>query len=526
MTVENQIGRRAGRREWIGFVALLLPLLLVSMDVSVLYFAVPFIAQDLEPTSVQQLWIFDIYAFVLAGLLITMGTVGDRIGRRKLLLIGAVAFGAASLLAAYAKDPETLIAARALLGVGGATLMPSTLGLIRSMFHDEKQRNVAVAIWTSVLSGGVALGPVISGVLLENFWWGSVFLINVPAMLLLLVFAPMLIPEYKNPNPVRFDFLSAVLSLASILAIIYGIKELASDGFETIPVVSVAAGVVVGALFVWRQIAKPGSLIDIDLFKRSAFSGSIAVNVFAMFAIVGFAVFLTQYLQLALGMSPLEAALWSLVPSLGTGGVAPAAAAIAQKVNRAYIMTVGFLIAAGGFLVLAFTTMDTPLWLVLVGAALYASGLVAVISLVTGLVLGVAPPERASSASALLESGTELGGALGIAILGSIGAAIYTNQLTEDLPGLGLPAEVVEPVSESLAAATVVSAQLPEIGAAVLETAREAFVSGMSVVAIVAGGVMLFAAVLATVVLRKAGAVPPAPIPAAKPAAEEPVAVR
>ena len=189
---------RAGRREWIALAVLILPILIASMDVSVLFFAVPFIAQDLQPTATQQLWIFDVYGFVLAGLLLTMGSLGDRIGRRRLLLIGAVAFSAASLLAAYAQSAEMLIAARAVLGVAGATLMPSTLALIRNLFHDETDRTKAVAIWSAALTGGVALGPIISGVLLEHYWWGSVFLINIPAMLLLLVTAPFLLPESKG----------------------------------------------------------------------------------------------------------------------------------------------------------------------------------------------------------------------------------------------------------------------------------------------------------------------------------------
>ena len=520
MTTHNQ-SERAGRREWLGLVALLLPLLLVSMDVSILYFAVPIIAQDLVLTSTQQLWIFDIYGFVLAGLLITMGAVGDRIGRRKLLMMGAVAFGAASLLAAYSNNPQTLIAARALLGIGGAVLMPSTLALIRNMFHDEKQRNVAISIWTAALSGGVALGPVISGVLLEHFWWGSVFLVNVPFMVLLLIVAPVMLPEFRDPSSARFDLLSALLSLVAMLSVVYGIKETAAHGVHATPLLCIAGGVVVGALFVWRQIVKTDSLIDISLFRRSAFSGSIVANLLSMMAIVGFAVFLTQYLQLVLGMRPLEAALWSLVPSLGTGGIAPAAAAMARKINRAYIMAGGFLMASAGFVVLSQVHIGTALWVVLIGAALYAGGLVAVISLVTGLVLGVAPPERAGTASALLESGTELGGALGIAILGSVGTAEYRDKIDQGLPS-GLPSTILDPVRESLAGAVAVAAKVPDVGSTLLTTARAAFVDGFEVVALTAAGLMAAAAVLVVVVLRQAGAVPLVPTSVADVASAEP----
>ncbi|HEY0617769.1 MAG TPA: MFS transporter, partial [Kribbella sp.] len=225
MSTPELAGQKAGRKEWIALGVLALPLLLVSMDVSVLYFAVPFISEDLGVSATEQLWIFDIYGFVLAGLLITMGSLGDRIGRRRLLIVGAVAFGVASVAAAYAQNPEQLIAARAVLGIGGATLMPSTLALIRNMFHDAGQRSKAIAFWSAVMLGGISLGPVLGGFLLEHFWWGSVFLINTPAMVLLLVLAPVLLPEFKTAAKGRFDLISSVLSLAAVLPVIWGIKE-------------------------------------------------------------------------------------------------------------------------------------------------------------------------------------------------------------------------------------------------------------------------------------------------------------
>src|SRR5215468_1257121 len=309
---------RAGRREWTGLAVLLLPLLLVSMDVSVLYFAVPFISAGLAESSTQQLWIFDVYGFVLAGLLITMGSLGDRIGRRRLLLFGAVAFSLASLGAAYSQTAGQLIAARAVLGIAGATLMPSTLALIRNMFHDEKQRRTAVAVWTGGMMSGIALGPVLSGVLLNHFWWGSVFLINVPFMILLLALAPALVPEFHAPQAGRFDILSSVLSLGAVLPVIYGLKEIAAYGVSVTRVLWIVAGVAVGAAFVVRQARSPAPMIDLGLFRSRGFTGSVAMNLVAMFAIVGFAIFTTQYLQSVLGMSPLTAALWSLVPMAGT----------------------------------------------------------------------------------------------------------------------------------------------------------------------------------------------------------------
>ncbi|MET8371036.1 MFS transporter [Micromonospora profundi] len=510
---------RAGRREWIGFAVLMLPVLLVSMDVSVLYFAVPFISEELRPTATQQLWIFDIYGFVLAGLLISMGALGDRIGRRRLLLIGATAFGAASLLAAYADSAATLIAARAVLGVGGATLMPSTLALVRNMFHDARQRGTAIGIWTATLTGGIALGPVLSGVLLEHFWWGSVFLINIPAMLLLLVFAPALVPESRNPGAGRFDGVGAVLSLAALLPVIYGIKEMARDGVTAARALAIVAGLLVAALFVHRQRTRAYPMIDLALFRRPGFAGSLAVNLLAMFAIVGFAVFTTQHLQLVLGLSPLRAALWSLVPSLAVGGVAPAAAVLARRVERAYLIGAGFGIAMLGFVVLARVTPETPLWLLLLGASVYAGGLVMVMSLVTELVLGAAPPEQAGVASALTESSSELGGALGMAILGSAGAAIYRRKVLDDLPA-GLPADARDAAGETLAGALAVARGLPaELGEAVRHAARFAFTDGLHLAAIVALAAMLLGAVTALAALRGIRPVDPAAVPDDVPAA-------
>src|SRR5215472_10871371 len=300
----EEIHATAGPREWAGLCVLLLPLLLVSMDVSVLYFAVPFISRDLQPSSAQQLWIFDVYGFVLAGLLITMGSLGDRIGRRRLLLLGALAFSVASLGAAYAHGAAELIAARAAQGVAGATLMPSTLALIRNMFHDEKQRRVAIGIWTGATMSGIALGPVLSGVLLDHFWWGSVFLINVPFMVLLVLLAPALVPEFRAPQPGRFDMLSSVLSLGAVLPVIYGMQEIAAAGASPERIGSIAAGMAVGAMFIARRAGIPAPMMGVGLFRGGGFGGAVAMNLVSMFAIVGFAIFATQYLQSVLGMSP------------------------------------------------------------------------------------------------------------------------------------------------------------------------------------------------------------------------------
>lgn len=492
----------AGRREWTALGVLLLPCLLVSMDVSVLYFAVPFLTAELKPSSVQQLWILDVYGFVLAGLLITMGALGDRIGRRKLLLSGALLFGLASGVAAYARSAEMLIAARALLGIGGATLMPSTLALIRNLFHDAKQRGKAVAIWSAAVTGGIAVGPVLSGALLEHFWWGSVFLVNAPAMVLLLVCGPLLLPESKNPAAGRFDLPGSLLSLLAMLPVVYGVKEIARDGLAVLPVLALVTGLMAAVAFVHRQRTARHPMLDLELFRHRGFSVSVLMNLLAMFAIVGCAVFFTQYLQSVRGMSPMEAALWNLLPTLAVGGMAPAATALAQRMDRAYVLALGCGIAAGGFVWLSWLEPGSALWCVLTGSAVYASGLVVVMSLGNELAIGLAPPERAGSASAVLESGTELGGALGMAVLGSIGSAIYRGDIGDALPS-GLPADASDAARETLAGAVAVAGQLPgRAGEMLLTVARAAFTDGLRTAVLGAAGVMVVAAVLALTLLR------------------------
>lgn len=501
--MENTPSPRAGRKEWTALGVLMLPLALVSMDVSILYFAIPYISQDLEPNATQQLWILDMYGFVLAGLLVTMGALGDRVGRRALLLAGAAVFGAASSAAAYAHTAELLIAVRALLGVGGAALIPSTLALIRNLFHDEKQRGKAVTLWTAVMTTGISLGPVVSGLLLEHFWWGAVFLVNLPAMALLLVLVPFLVPEFKSAKRERFDLLSAVLSLGAVLLVIYGIKEWARHGYEPRPTLAISVGLVLGFVFVRRQKHLAHPVVDLGLVGRRAFGGPVFANLLAMFTTVGMAVFLTQYLQSVLGLSPFSAALWSLVPAVGVAVMAPAGAALAQRVDRAYVMGGGFLLSACGFLWLTQVRTDSALWFLLTGASLYAGGLVAAMTLANELALGAAPPERAGSAAAVLESGQELGGALGMAILGSVGAAVYSRDMADTLPS-GVPQ--AEAARETLGGAAAAAAQLPDGTAdAVLAAAREAFTHGMSVVAVGAAVVMAGAGLFSFMWLKGAG---------------------
>jgi MFS transporter, DHA2 family, multidrug resistance protein len=488
-------GQRAGRREWVALAVLALPLLLVSMDVSILYFAVPEISRDLGASATQQLWIFDVYGFVLAGVLITMGAVADRIGPRRLLLIGASAFSLTSVGAAYAGSAEALIAARAVLGLAGATLMPSTLAMIRTLFRDDAQRTKAVAIWTAVMTAGVGLGPVVSGVLLQHFWWGSVFLVNVPAMVLLLATGPFLLPRGERRTDAPFDVVSALLSLAAVLPAVYGVKQWAVEGFEVRWPLCVGVGLLLGVLFVRRQLHHPDPMVDPGLLRNRRYRTAVAGNAIATFALVGNAVFMTGYLQLVLGYEPLVAALWSLLPTLGVGASAPVAGSLARRYGAVAVSASGLTIAACGFAVLT-QAGTSSLALVLVGAALLACGLVSVMTVASDAVLGSLDPSRAGAGAAVSEASSELGGALGIAVLGSAGAAAFHAYASAHLP----EPIAAGPAGHSLPGALAHASTLPQgVADRVVATAQAAYVHGLHVAAAV-GMVTLVTGAIALVV--------------------------
>ncbi|MEU6076900.1 MFS transporter [Micromonospora sp. NPDC047074] len=504
---------RARGREWLGLVALVIPALLASMDLSVLFMAAPWISADLTPSAGQYLWIMDIYGFVMAGLLVTMGSLGDRVGRRRLLLVGAAAFGAASLLAAFATSPELLVAARALLGVGGATLAPSTLSLIRGMFADDDQRRTAVGIWTAAFTGGIAIGPIIGGFLLERFWWGSVFVINVPVMLLLLVVGPFLLRESKDPNPGRFDPVSSVLSLAAVLPVIYAVKRFAEDGPNAVSLVALPVGLAVGALFVRRQRRGERPMIDVRLFTTSSFSASIGANTAITFASAGMGLLAVTYLQTVLGLGPFDAALWMLPTIAGSVVGVALASVLAPRTRPAVLVAAGLAVAAGGFLLVSTMRPDAPVWWLIGSYCLLTVGVGMTGTLATSLVLTTAPPERAGAASAISETSTEFGGALGIAVLGSVSAAAYRAEMAGEVPA-GLDDELAHAATDTVGGALTVAGQLPaEVADVLLARAFAAVTEGFTVTAVIGAAVLLLGAVACAVALRRvpAGTTPTDP---------------
>jgi MFS transporter, DHA2 family, multidrug resistance protein len=479
---------RAGRREWIGLAVLALPTLLLSLDMSVLHLAVPHLAADLRPSSTELLWIIDIYGFMIAGFLVTMGTLGDRIGRRKLLMIGGAAFGLASAAAAFATSPAMLIGARALLGVAGATLMPSTLALISNMFRDPRQRGTAIAVWMSCFMGGMVIGPVVGGLLLSVAWWGSVFLLGVPVMVLLLVTAPKLLPEYRDEHAGRLDLASVALSLAAILPVVFALKEIAKDGPSTGVLVVLLCGLAAGAVFVRRQQRLTDPMLDLRLFRNRTFAAALYIMIVGALTMGGVFLLVSQYLQLGAGLTAAQAGL-ALAPQAGAvvagSLIAPR---LASRFRPEFVLGFGMILAAGGLLL--FTQIDggNGVVLVVLGMSIASFGMGPQGVLGTEMVIGSVPARKAGAASAMSETCGEFGIAMGIALFGSLGTAVYRAEM---------PAQAPAEARESLAGAVRVGDD------ALLDTARDAFTSGLHTVAAIAAGIVVVFAVTGMIALRK-----------------------
>lgn len=487
---------KAGKKEWIGLAVIALPCVLYSMDLTVLNLALPHMAADLKPSSSELLWIIDIYGFMVAGFLITMGTLGDRIGRRKLLLIGAVAFGVASVFAAYANSTWMLITARALLGIAGATLAPSTLSLIRNMFHDPKQRAVAIGVWVTSYSAGAAIGPLIGGTILQYFSWGAVFLIAIPVMLLLLILGPFLLPEYRDPAAGRIDLPSTFLSIVAVLFVIYGLKKIAENGIEWWPVVSIITGVITGMFFLDRQKKLADPLIDLKLFKSFYFSSSLVMYTLATFVVFASFTFVYQYMQVVAGLSAFQSGLWSLPIFCAFILGSQLAPRIAHRFHPFKIITAGLIIASGGFLLVAGVSINSGLIVLVTGAFIYCLGLAPVFTLATDIIVSAAPPERVGAASAISETGSEFGGAVGIAILGSVGTFIFRNGMT-DAMGTRIPPDIAFSAKQTLSAAVMEAGKLPpEQSHLLVNAAKDSFVTAMNFSAFSCAIIVLLMAVL------------------------------
>ncbi|MBW0273508.1 permease [Nocardia sp. MH4] len=465
-----------GRRAWLGLGVLLLPVLLVSMDISVLFLAMPTLTADLDPSASQQLWILDIYGFMLAGLLITMGNLGDRIGRRNILLVGATIFGLASVLAAFAPSAPVLIAARVLMGIGGATLLPSSLALISSLFPDARQRATAIGVWTAFFAGGSAVGPIIGGLLLHHFWWGSVFLINIPVLAILLVFGPILLPEHRSTALGPLDLPSVVLSIGGILPVVYGIKHLAAEGFDLASLGIAAIGVLVLAAFVHRQRQLSEPLLDLSLFTRPLFRVAIGASLVGMMSLAAMSYLTSIYLQSVTGRDPLQAALLGIPMAIAVFVFSMSGARVGRALGVRATFTLALVMSALGNLMLLGVGVDGGLPWYILGSVIAGIGYGISFTLVSDVAVSAVPAERAGSAVGISETSFELGNALGLALLGSVAALVFRSG-----------GDFGETLGETVAEAN------GDTG--LIDAARESFVSGMHVAT--AGGALLLIAMAA-----------------------------
>ena len=525
--VEAVSAPRADRRTWLGLAVLTLPVMLVSMDVSVLYLAVPAITSALDPSASEQLWILDIYGFLLAGLLITMGNVGDRIGRRRILLCGALVFGVASTIAAFSPSAGVLIAARALMGLGGATLLPSSLSLIANMFIHARDRGLAIGIWTAVFAGGSAVGPVVGGVLMHHFWWGSVFLINVPVVIVLLLVGPRLVPEFRarasaatgddarasaaTGDDARasaatgddtgvsgpFDVLGVVLSMAGILPLMYAIKTMASHGFSVGTLLIGLAGLALLVAFLLHQKRTPHPLLDLSLFKNPMFSGSVAVALTGMMALGGMSYLTGVYLQSVLGLDVLAAAIAGLPMACAVAIFSVGAAKVAAAVGTRNAFVGSVVLTAVGMAGILTLGVDDGLGMYMLFTTVAGVGFGIQFSLVSEVVVGSVPPERSGAASSISETCFELGTALGLGLLGSLATLVFRAG------GDGTSAgghEFGDTLGDTLRTAD----GLGTSGDALVAAAKAAFVDGMHTAALATTALLAVVAVVLAFVMRPA----------------------
>ncbi|GAA2508667.1 MFS transporter [Streptomyces longisporus] len=485
----------AGANRWVVLVVLCVSLLLVAVDATVLHVAVPAVTEDLRPGAIELLWIVDVYPLVCASLLILFGTLGDRVGRRRILLLGYGLFGLASGLAALAHDPQVLILARALLGVGGAMIMPATLSILRQVFPDRRERALAIGVWSAVAAVGAAVGPLLGGFLLEHFWWGSVFLVNIPLMLVSLPVGRLLLPESRGAGDGPWDVVGALMAAAGLFGVVLGVKRLGGGELGPFTVAPLVVGAFLLLIFVRRQRRRTHPLVDLGMFARPAFSTAVGCIVLAMLALVGLELIAAQYLQLVLGLSPLETGLRLLPLTFAAMAAGLAGARMLRRFGPRRMVSLGFCLTAGAVVLLTVMGGSDNAGLMVAAFMLLGFGLETTLFGAYEPMLSEAPPEQAGGAAAIGETSYQLGAGIGIALLGSVMNAAYTPGLAS-VPGV--PSSASAAASHSLGEAYQVAAQLGGgVGVALRRAARDSFVHGLHVTLLVSAALLLLGAVMA-----------------------------
>jgi DHA2 family multidrug resistance protein-like MFS transporter len=500
-TVTVPVSNRTPARSWWALAVLMLPVLLISIDNTVLAFALPKIAEAFRPSAAAQLWIVDVYSLVLATLLVTMGSLGDRFGRRRLLLIGATGFAAVSAAAAFAPSAGYLIAARAALGVFGAMLMPSTLSLIRNIFTEATARRLAIAIWASCWAAGSALGPIVGGALLQHFPWGSVFLVSIPILLPLLAFAPQLVPESRDPNPGPVDLISVLLSLTAMLPLVWAIKSAAHDGFSAAVLIAVAVSMASGWWFVRRQNRSATPMLDMQLFRSRPFTASILANFLSVVGLIGFLFFVSQHLQLVLGLSPLAAGLVTLPGAVASTIAGIGVVRLTKRFAPQTLLIAGLLLVAAGFLLILTFHDNLTVAAIIASFVVLELGIGVSQTISNDTIVASVAPAKSGAASAVSETAYELGAVVGTATLGTIFTAFYRANIA--LPEALSPTQSAD-AGESIGGAMAVARTLPtELADRVVESARIAFDSGIAPTAVIAAALTLTAAGVVAASFRK-----------------------
>ncbi|CAM3851028.1 MULTISPECIES: MFS transporter [Tsukamurella] len=488
-------------RRWAAAAVLSVSLLVITVDLTILNIAIPDLSADLRPTAAQQLWIIDAYSLVLAGLLVSTASLGDRFGRKRMLLLGYGVFGVASLLVLWAETPGQVIALRALLGVGGAMIMPTTLSLLRVIFTDPAERAKALGLWAAVSGIGAAVGPIAGGVLLENFSWRAAFLVNVPFMAVVLIAGLLILPESTVPSPGRWDYVGALLSITGMVALVWSIKRFAKDHtFASAPaLLALLLAVIALSLFVYRSLHRPDPLLDVRLFERRQFTAAILAALGVMFAMAAALLLLAQWMQLVENYTPIETGV-RLLPVAAAATIASIAAPWITRLLTARTVLAGGLALAGIGMVLidasgelTYATLIAPL--VLVGMGMGS------MTVASAMIMSGTPEDKAGNAAALEETSYDLGNVLGVAVLGSVAAMLYTADA--DFAAIpGVDAATADAAGESLGAAMAIAreAQIP----ALAEHAATGFTASLQTTGLV-GGVILLAVAAGVYLLTPKG---------------------
>jgi len=495
------------RRRWLTLGVLCLSLFVIVVDSTIVNVALPTLVRQLGATTTDLQWIVDAYTLVFAGLLLAAGSLGDRFGRGRALRLGLIAFGITSVLGALAQSPGQLIAARALMGIGAALIFPATLAILTNVFTLPGERAKAIGIWTAITGLAVALGPVTGGWLLEHFWWGSVFLVNLPIVIVALVAGKFLVPDSRDPVPRRLDPLGIALSISGVTLLVWGIIEAPHHGWTSTTSLCAFTGAaaLIAAFIVW-ELRSSAPMLDVRIFRNLRFSAaSLSVTV-AFFALFGFIFMVTQYMQFVRGYGTFEAGLRTVPFAVATGIAAPIAPLLVRRVGTKVVVAGGLALMSAGFVVAATTTATSSYSVVVVSMALMGVGLGLTSAPATESIMGALPPERAGVGSAVNDTTRELGGTLGVAVAGSVLASAYTTGLADKLAGLPIPADALATAQSSIGAAFGVADRATELvgpaaGDAIRGAASQAFIDGFHTGSLVLAAVALVGSLLALVIL-------------------------